>query len=196
MILFLATSLLHAAPGTGEVSNATMETMVGQYPPVIAVTTLDSREVNIADTIGKKMIVLNFFASWCPPCKRELPEFQKFYQEHSSEVLMLGLSLDYPKDMTTLETVIRENGITYPVALNKDKELPKKFGFKAIPFTAVIGADGKILDCQTKAIANPYEYFTQSLQKVAEQLKAGVAITKEQFVKQCQQDCTGCGGCK
>ncbi len=94
-----------------------------------------------------KLIVLNFWATWCPPCLHEIPIFSSLHNELKSQgVQFLGVAVDNPRDINRF---IKENGMSYPTLYgNQDATiLAKIYGNKhgGLPYTVIIGRDGKIV---------------------------------------------------
>jgi cytochrome c biogenesis protein CcmG/thiol:disulfide interchange protein DsbE len=116
--------------------------VVGQPAPALVVKQLDGRDLDLASLRGK-VVVLNFWATWCPPCRAEMPMLEAFYQKHQSEgVTVIGLSADDPHERKVVSRAIL--GLTYPAALLVDA---KANGFgtpRALPITYIIGPDGII----------------------------------------------------
>jgi thiol-disulfide isomerase/thioredoxin len=112
----------------------------------------DGREVILGDAIGDgRPTVVNFFASWCTPCVREMPAFEEVHQELGSEVRFLGLAnRDRPED--ALRTV-EQTGVTYDTARDPDGELLTAFGGVIMPTTVFIGVDGTIAEVHSGELA-------------------------------------------
>ena len=115
---------------------------VGNPAPALIVKQLDGRDLDLAALRGK-VVVLNFWATWCPPCRAEMPMLEGFYQKHASEgVTVIGLSADDPHERKAVSRAMQ--GLTYPAALLVDAK-PNGFGTpKALPITYIIGPDGVI----------------------------------------------------
>lgn len=120
---------------------------VGTAAPDFRVKTLDGREVGLQDFRGK-FVLLDFWATWCGPCREELPLIKALYDEFGKDprFVLLGLSLDNeinaPRDFT------QKNGMTWPQAfLGKweDDQVTKAYAVEAIPALFLIGPDGRIL---------------------------------------------------
>ena len=105
----------------------------------------DGATVKLSGYIGKP-VVLNFWASWCPPCKSEMPHFNSVYEEVKEDVIFLMVNLTDG----VLETeengrqYITENGYTFPVLYDKDQEAAYAYGIRSIPSTVFIDEDGTI----------------------------------------------------
>ena len=89
-------------------------------------------------------LVVNFFASWCPPCVREMPEFQDVFEQLEGRVAFLGLSQDQsPQDALAL---VESTGVTYDVGWDLDLEVYSATGSIAMPTTAFVSPSGELLD--------------------------------------------------
>ncbi|HUL02003.1 MAG TPA: TlpA disulfide reductase family protein [Gemmatimonadales bacterium] len=115
---------------------------VGSPAPPLVVLTLDGTRFDLS-TLRGRVVVVNLWATWCPPCREELPALDEFYSRHHAEgVEVLGLSLDRKRDRKDVLSAAR--GLHYPVAFASDAE---RNGFGApsmLPVTYVIGPDGML----------------------------------------------------
>lgn len=103
---------------------------------------LNSKKVSLADFRGK-VVLLNFFATWCPPCRLEIPELEKIYQKHKMKgLVVLGVSLDTDILPIRLKSFVKEMKITYPILIG-NFEVAEDFQVSAIPITLVITKEGK-----------------------------------------------------
>ena len=108
--------------------------------------TLDGGTTTLADYRGKPL-VLNFFASWCPPCLAEMPGFERVHQDLAGRVGFLGVNLQ--DRVTDGRAVVEQTGVTYDIARDPDGDLFAAFGGIAMPTTVFIDADGNIVDVQS-----------------------------------------------
>ena len=105
---------------------------------------------SLADYEGKT-IFLNFWATWCPPCKAEMPEIQQLYENYSQEgedaLIVLGVAWPELGDEKTAEEIagfLEDNGYTYPVLMDTEGSLFMGYGISAFPTTFMIDRDGNV----------------------------------------------------
>ncbi len=92
-----------------------------------------------------KLLLVDFWATWCPPCVVEIPELNALWQEHQgTDVEILAISVDTDGPDVVREWV-REKGVLYPVALG-DLDLAYRYGAEQFPYHLVIGPDGDVLE--------------------------------------------------
>jgi len=115
---------------------------VGQIAPALVVRQLDGRDLDLTALRGK-VVILNVWATWCSPCRAELPMLDAFSRKHQSEgVVLVGLSADDIHDRKEVEKAAR--GLAYPVALLQEAKA-NGFGMpRALPITYVIDTQGVI----------------------------------------------------
>ena len=96
-------------------------------------------------------IVLNFWASWCPACIAEMPDFQEASEAFGSSVTFLGMNMQ-DRDRAAAERLVAETGVRYPLALDPDGALFARFGGIGMPTTVFIDAEGNFVDTHTGAL--------------------------------------------
>lgn len=114
----------------------------GREAPDFEIVTLDGTRFRLADLKGRR-VVLDFWATWCPPCVREIPHFIQLRQDLPEDaVAIVGLSRE---DRTVLKPFAAAKGVNYPIASTLDSELPAPFsGVRSIPTTFFLDRDGRI----------------------------------------------------
>ena len=112
----------------------------------LALTDYDGNEVRLSDLKGKP-IVLNFWASWCPPCKSEMPHFEKVYKELRDDVHFVMVNCVGSKESETVKTAkafIEKEGYNFPVYFDMTNQSYSKYGASTIPMTFFIDSEGNI----------------------------------------------------
>jgi len=115
--------------------------------PDTTLNVLDGATVKLSDHIGKQVVVLDFWASWCGPCRRGLPIIQKAADQFAdADVVFYAINLREDED--TIKKFFGEAGLTLPVVMD-DGTLGDAFGVSGIPHTVIIGKDGTIQTVHT-----------------------------------------------
>ncbi len=113
-------------------------------------------DVTLASVLERgKPVVVNFWAALCGPCRLEMPEFQRVYDERADEVTIVGVDIGPQWQLGTREqgeAFLDEIGITYPAGTTSDPEVNTKFGILGMPTTVFIRADGQVLRTWTGAL--------------------------------------------
>jgi len=113
-----------------------------QRAPDFTLTDLEGQKVTMSDYEGK-IIILDFWATWCGPCKMEIPSFIKLQEDYKDDVVVLGVSLDQGGPRTVVPFA-REMKINYPVVFGDGQVVQDYGGIRSIPTTFVIDRDFSI----------------------------------------------------
>ena len=114
----------------------------GELAPDFSLTLMDGSEVSLADLRGQ-VVVLNFWASWCVPCRREAPALQSVWKAtHDQGVAFVGVTYHDAKDASL--AFIQEYGITYPNGVDEMGQISRDYGVSAVPETYVIDREGRL----------------------------------------------------
>jgi len=105
-------------------------------------TDLDGKSWNLKDLKGK-VVLLNFWATWCPPCRKEMPDLEMLYRRFGAQGLII-IGID-DEETETVKPFIAQQGITYPVLLDPGRKVNTLFRIEGIPKTFVYDRDGKIV---------------------------------------------------
>lgn len=139
-IILLAAGLVWVVSGTLDVP----VTNAGDIAPEFSVTTDDGKTVT-RDNFGGKLLVLNFWASWCGPCIAEAPTLEEFAHELQPEgVVVLGVSTDTNEKM--YRRFIDQFGITFETARDPESDISASYGTFLLPETYLIDRHGKVLE--------------------------------------------------
>lgn len=133
--LALAVTLIAAAPARA-----------GGRAPDFTLPDLDGRNVSLSDFLGEKVVVISFWATWCTPCKAEMPYLEAMYKELADQgLVVLSISVDEARNEPQVKQTIRAGQYTFPVLLDKSTDVVTLFNpRKSVPMTVVIGKDKRI----------------------------------------------------
>jgi thiol-disulfide isomerase/thioredoxin len=147
-ILFLSASCNSSrpAPSPGTVPIATPSAAAAVNPdhlPSFAITDLSGQEISPA-TLKGKVVLIDFWATWCPPCRKEIPHFNKLYARYREQgLIVIGLALD--DKAAEVRTFMRQMPIAYPVAL-ASPELQQQFGgIEVYPTAFLFDREGRMI---------------------------------------------------
>ena len=134
-------------PGLGEAIKDKLTTLdqIGKEAPRIGADDLAGKRINLADYRGK-VTLIDFWATWCGPCVKELPGLQKTYEKyHAKGFEVIGISMD--NERPALDQFLKDNRLPWQQVFNSaaaEGDIAARYGVTAIPATFLIGKDGKI----------------------------------------------------
>jgi cytochrome c biogenesis protein CcmG/thiol:disulfide interchange protein DsbE len=128
-------------------ADANQSHLAGKDAPTFRVTTLDGEELTEADLIGKATIV-NFWNTWCIPCRQEAPDLQRFYARHADDpdFQMIGIVRDDSR--RAVERWVENRGDDWTIAMDPGGNAALAFGTRGQPETFAIGPDGLVVGYQ------------------------------------------------
>ena len=135
-----------AAPQAPTTQGETEPTAQAVKAPDFTVYDGQGQEVRLSDLKGKP-VVLNFWASWCGPCKREMPDFQEAFEEVGGQVqfMMVNLTDGSGETVESASAFIAGQGYTFPVFFDTDSDAARAYGIRSIPTTFFIDAQGNVV---------------------------------------------------
>ncbi len=144
----------------------------GEKAPEVQVTTLSGRDVALSDLRGQ-VVLVNFWATWCPPCRLEMPGFQSVYEKYGDRgFTILGLSQDQGAT-GTVQSFLSERGITYPVAMGTAAAERAFGGVSALPTSILIDRRGRVRYRVTGIFAGPS--LDRAVERLLDEPAAGAA---------------------
>jgi thiol-disulfide isomerase/thioredoxin len=141
-----STDIFAQTPSAGKVF--TVETVVksGTGKAADLIWKDGTKPVNLLQFGAGKVMFLNFWATWCPPCRKEIPDIIELSKEFSEdELLVIGISMDRDDQaFNTVSKFVRLKNIPYPIIIGNDKVAEAYDGIGAIPTTFIVNADGTV----------------------------------------------------
>lgn len=137
----------------------------GNLAPDLTLVDLNGKEVRLADYAGKT-VLLNFWATWCPPCRIEMPHMQQFYEDYQSkDVVILGVNLSQTEQsMDDVPAFVEEEKLTFPIVLDLEGDALLTYQIIAYPTTYLIDAKGIVREKFRGAIN--YDIMKEAVGKV------------------------------
>ena len=136
---------------------------VGDYAPDFEVVDLEGNKHRLSDYQGEG-VFLNFWGSWCGPCKTEMPFMENQSKEFKDKGVHI-LALNIKDTRLKAETFRDQYGLTFPIAQDKDESIRRAYNVIPLPTTVLIDPDGKIIDIITKGISeNEIRQAMESIQ--------------------------------
>ena len=136
---------------------------VGKQAPDFQLLNLEGRSISLSDFQGKP-ILLNFWATWCGPCRQEMPLIQAIFEEQSDNSLVI-LAIDIGETAPAVNNFIQSGNYSFPVLLDTDQDVALEYNIRAIPTTFFIDKDGIIQEIKVGAFSNMIE-LKRSLSKI------------------------------
>ena len=130
---------------------ATLAVVAGTASPALAPATtapdftlhaMTGANLQLKDQRGR-VVMVNFWATWCGPCREEMPQLNRLYEKYrASGFVLLGVNVD--DDTSKAAEVAKKLGLTFPVLLDTDKKVSKLYDLSTMPSTVIIDRDGKV----------------------------------------------------
>jgi cytochrome c biogenesis protein CcmG/thiol:disulfide interchange protein DsbE len=116
----------------------------GFLAPDFTLNTPDGTAFTLSELRGQAVLV-NLWATWCPPCRAEMPAIQKLYDEYKDQgFIVLGLNMTYQDDPTAVVPFVQEKRLTFPILIEETGEVAKKYELRSLPSSYFIDRDGII----------------------------------------------------
>ena len=126
--------------------NQTVEMpQIGYKAPGFKLKGLDGKDYSLEQIKGKPVVV-NFWTSWCPPCKQEAPELVKLYNQHRGKLEIYAVNLTAQDTLEDAQEFVNEYGFSFPVLLDQEGTVGQGYQLQGIPTTIFINKEGLIVD--------------------------------------------------
>jgi cytochrome c biogenesis protein CcmG/thiol:disulfide interchange protein DsbE len=118
---------------------------VDDKAPDFALKSSDGKTVKLSDYKGK-VIIIDFWATWCPPCRKGIPDLISIQNDYKNDVVIIGISLDGEKTIKDVPGFIKTYGINYTIVYGDDKVVAAYGGIEGIPTAFVVDKKGNVVD--------------------------------------------------
>lgn len=127
----------------------------GLFAPDFELQTIDGSTLRLSDLRGQ-MVIVNMWASWCPPCKKEMPAFQRVYQEYAPRgLVILAVDAFEQDNLQDVREFVSANSLTFPILLDEHSEVLNTYRISAFPTTFFIDQEGVIRKVTIGAVSEP-----------------------------------------
>jgi thiol-disulfide isomerase/thioredoxin len=144
-MFFLATFAAWAAHAQDGQQRAAVaaRTLVGSPAPAVVLHTIDGKTIDLSKVIGKKAIYLKFWATWCVPCREQMPHLERVYEQAGDDLEVVAIDVGYDDSVARVRELQKQVGLRMPIVFD-DGSLGTAFNVQVTPQHIVIGRDGRI----------------------------------------------------
>jgi len=177
-VVSLTAFTVRAADSGEERAKDAARAMLGKPAPRLTLKTIDGDSIDLSNLYGKKAIYLKFWATWCVPCRLQMPHFEHVYETAGSDLAVIAIDVGFNDSLDAVQDYRRKLGIRMPIVLD-DGRLGGALHLRVTPTHVVIGRDGRVLYVGHLADAP----LDEALQRARGQAGAS-GITGHQAVKE------------
>ncbi len=144
---------------------STVPVQVDFASPKLTLTDLSGKTVSLSDYLGS-VVLVNLWATWCPPCKDEMPELQTFYENYKADGFVL-IAIDQEETKEVVQPFVEEFGLTFPVWLDENYQAEREFNTMSLPSSFVIDRTGRVRLMWVGGVSEKFleKYVTQLIKE-------------------------------
>jgi peroxiredoxin len=144
LLILCFVGMAHAGDSGQQRAEAAGRSLVGMPAPAMVLKTIDGQTIDLAQLYGKKAVYLKFWATWCIPCREQMPHLERTYEEAGPDMAVIAIDVGFDDSVEQVRKYRREVGLTMPIVFD-DGTLGEAFRLRVTPQHVVIGRDGRIL---------------------------------------------------
>ena len=139
-------------------AQADPEAMYGLPFPDLSIQTIDGGTFSLSESLKTHdLVLINFWATWCPPCRMEFPFLQEAWEKYADRVDVIAMSIEKTDTLKVLKNFAKENGLTFNIGRDENNLLDKMRG-DAIPTTLIVDRDGKVVYVEVGAMTSVKDF--------------------------------------
>ena len=139
-------------------AQADPEAMYGLPFPDLSIQTIDGGTFTLSESLKTHdLVLINFWATWCPPCRMEFPFLQEAWEKYADRVDVIAMSIEKTDTLKVLKNFAKENGLTFNIGRDENNLLDKMRG-DAIPTTLIVNRDGKVVYVEVGAMTSVKDF--------------------------------------
>ena len=131
----------YAAPGE-DLAKKAGNGLIGKQAVAVSMTSIDGQVVDLGQVLGKKPVYIKFWATWCVPCRQQMPAFEKMYENLGDKIQFVALNIGLSDDLASIRTFKQKYGLRMPIVVD-DGSLARTFNLRVTPQHVLIGRDAK-----------------------------------------------------
>lgn len=136
----------------------------GNKAPDFELLNLNGEPVKLSDFTDKK-VILNYWATWCPPCRAEMPHMEKFYKDNEKDVVVLAVNLtNTEQNRDNVSDFVKDFGLTFPIVMDEEGDVSSTYQVIAYPTSYIIDSQGIIQEVFQGAIN--YDIMEKAISKI------------------------------
>ena len=147
-LLFFAALLGTGAPAHAESGQdfaaQAGDHLLGQMAPTVKLTTIDGKTIDLAALRGRKAVYLKFWATWCVPCREQMPHFENVYRHAGNDLEVVAINIGFDDTLEQIREYRSKLGISMPIVRDDDGHLGELFSLRVTPQHVIIDHDGRI----------------------------------------------------
>ncbi|MGL5947684.1 MAG: TlpA family protein disulfide reductase [Aeromonas sp.] len=118
--------------------------LLGQLAPALSLTTLEGETLDLGQLYGKKPIYVKFWATWCVPCRQQMPGFEAIHKQFADQITTIAVNTGFSDDAAAVRAYRQQHGLSMPIVID-DGRLASALHMRVTPQHVVIGRDGRIM---------------------------------------------------
>lgn len=168
ILIFILALSVNAFSGDNKLNKiATSDNIIvkfdGEKAPDFSLKSVDGKTVKLSDFKGK-IVIIDFWATWCPPCRRGIPDLVAIQNEFKDKVVIVGISLDREKTIKDVPGFVKDYGINYPIVYGDEKVVTSYGGIQSIPTSFIVDKKGNVADMHVGLVSK--ETYTNKIKEL------------------------------